>query len=33
VKNMQEHSTYSYTVYALAVIILVFDLVYKRTRQ
>ncbi|MGG3915220.1 TspO/MBR family protein [Rossellomorea vietnamensis] len=33
VKNMAEHSTYSYTAYALAVIILIFDLVYKRTRR
>ncbi|MDT9025989.1 TspO/MBR family protein [Rossellomorea yichunensis] len=33
VKNMAEHSTYSYTAYALAFIILIFDLVYKRTRQ
>ncbi|MCA1059967.1 tryptophan-rich sensory protein [Rossellomorea aquimaris] len=32
VKNMAEHSTYSYTAYALAIIILAFDLVYKRTR-
>ena len=32
VKNMAEHSAYAYTAYALAVIILVFDLVYKRTR-
>ncbi|MGM0866066.1 MAG: TspO/MBR family protein [Bacillota bacterium] len=31
VKNMAEHSTYSYTAYALAIIILIFDLVYKRT--
>jgi len=33
VKNMAEHSTYAYTAYALAFIILIFDLVYKRTRQ
>jgi translocator protein len=33
VKNMTEHSTYSYTAYALAIIILIFDLVYKRTRH
>lgn len=33
VKNMAEHSAYSYTAYALAIIILIFDLVYKRTRQ
>ncbi|QHE63635.1 tryptophan-rich sensory protein [Rossellomorea vietnamensis] len=33
VKNMADHSTYSYTAYALAVIILIFDLVYKRTRK
>ncbi|TMU84937.1 tryptophan-rich sensory protein [Bacillus sp. BHET2] len=31
-KNMAEHSAYTYTAYALAVIILIFDLVYKRTR-
>lgn len=33
VKNMTEHSTYAYTAYALAFIILIFDLVFKRTRQ
>lgn len=33
VKNMAEHSTYSYTAYALAAIILIFALVYKRTRK
>ncbi|BCB02379.1 TspO/MBR family protein [Bacillus sp. KH172YL63] len=33
IKNMGDQSTYAYTAYALALIIVVFDLVYKRTRR